>query len=81
MSNVLGTVPDEDAIYMAHSAGADVLLDGCQAIVNLKVDIRALDADYYAFTGHKLYGPTGIGVLYGKRAKLGALRPSRAGAR
>jgi cysteine desulfurase/selenocysteine lyase len=80
MSNVLGTVPDvKSAIYMAHSAGADVLLDGCQAIVNLKVDIRALDADYYAFTGHKLYGPTGIGVLYGKRAKLEALPPFEGG--
>jgi len=80
MSNVLGTVPDvKSAIYMAHSAGADVLLDGCQAIVNLRVDIRALDADYYAFTGHKLYGPTGIGVLYGKRAKLEALPPFEGG--
>ena len=80
MSNVLGTVPDvKSAIYMAHAVGADVLLDGCQAIVNMKVDVRALDADYYAFTGHKLYGPTGIGVLYGKRAKLEALPPFEGG--
>ncbi len=80
MSNVLGTVPDvRTAITMAHAVGADVLLDGCQAIVNMKVDVRALDADYYAFTGHKLYGPTGIGVLYGKRRKLEALPPFEGG--
>ena len=51
-------------------SGADVLLDGCQAAVNLSVDVQALDADYYVVTGHKIYGPTGIGFLYGKRAKL-----------
>jgi len=80
MSNVLGTVPDvKSAIHMAHSVGADVLLDGCQAIVNVKVDVRELDADYYAFTGHKLYGPTGIGVLYGKKKKLEALPPFEGG--
>jgi len=80
MSNVLGTVPDvKRAIEMAHAVGADVLLDGCQAVVNIGVDVRALDADYYAFTGHKLYGPTGIGVLYGKREKLEALPPFEGG--
>lgn len=80
MSNVLGTVPDvKRAIEMARAVGADVLLDGCQAAVNLSVDVQALDADYYAFTGHKLYGPTGIGVLYGKRAKLEALPPFEGG--
>ncbi len=80
MSNVLGTVPDvARAIGMAHAVGADVLLDGCQAVVNLPVDVRALDVDYYAFTGHKLYGPTGIGVLYGKREKLEALPPYQGG--
>jgi cysteine desulfurase/selenocysteine lyase len=80
MSNVLGTVPDvKRAIDMAHAAGADVLLDGCQAVVNVAVDVQALDADYYVFTGHKLYGPTGIGVLYGKRARLEALPPFEGG--
>jgi len=80
MSNVLGTVPDvKSAIHMAHSVGADVLLDGCQAVVNVKVDVRELDADYYGFTGHKLYGPTGIGVLYGKKKKLEALPPFEGG--
>ncbi len=80
MSNVLGTVPDvKRAIEMAHAVGADVLLDGCQAVVNLRVDVQALGVDYYAFTGHKLYGPTGIGVLYGKRAKLEALPPFEGG--
>jgi cysteine desulfurase/selenocysteine lyase len=80
MSNVLGTVPDvKAAIDMAHAVGAEVLLDGAQAVVNLPVDVRALDVDYYAFTGHKLYGPTGIGVLYGKKAKLEALPPFEGG--
>src|SRR6185295_11170107 len=67
------------AIEMAHGVGADVLLDGCQAVVNLRVDVRSLGVDYYAFTGHKLYGPTGIGVLYGKREKLEALPPFEGG--
>ena len=80
MSNVLGTVPDvKTAIDMAHAVGADVLLDGCQAAVNLAVDVRALDADFYVGTGHKIYGPTGIGFLYGKRARLDAMPPFEGG--
>ena len=80
MSNVLGTVPDvKTAIGMARAVGADVLLDGCQASVNLVVDVRALDADFYVGTGHKIYGPTGIGFLYGKKAKLEALPPFEGG--
>jgi len=80
MSNVLGTVPDvKTAITMAHALGADVLLDGCQASVNLVVDVQALDADFYVGTGHKIYGPTGIGFLYGKLAKLNAMPPFEGG--
>ncbi len=80
MSNVLGTVPDvKTAINMAHAVGADVLLDGCQASVNLVVDVQALGADFYVGTGHKIYGPTGIGFLYGKKAKLEAMPPFEGG--
>ncbi|MBI1338635.1 SufS family cysteine desulfurase [bacterium] len=80
MSNVLGTVPPvREAITMAHAVGAEVLLDGCQAAVNAAVDVQALDVDYYVITGHKLYGPTGIGALYGKRALLDALPPFEGG--
>jgi cysteine desulfurase / selenocysteine lyase len=80
MSNVLGTQPDvKRATDMAHAVGADVLLDGCQAVVHGKVDVQALDADFYVFSAHKLYGPTGIGVLYGKADKLDALPPYEGG--
>jgi cysteine desulfurase/selenocysteine lyase len=76
MSNVLGTVTPAAAIArMAHEAGARVMFDGSQAAVHRAVDVRALDADFYAFTGHKLYGPTGIGVLYAKRELLEAMPP------
>jgi cysteine desulfurase/selenocysteine lyase len=76
MSNVLGTVTPAAAIArMAHEAGARVLFDGSQAAVHRRVDVQSLDADFYVFTGHKLYGPTGIGVLYGKRALLDAMPP------
>jgi cysteine desulfurase/selenocysteine lyase len=76
MSNVLGTVtPAERIARMAHEAGAKVLFDGSQAAVHRRVDVQALDADFYVFTGHKLYGPTGIGVLYAKAALLEAMPP------
>ncbi|MCX7380920.1 MAG: cysteine desulfurase [Alphaproteobacteria bacterium] len=76
MSNVLGSyTPAERIVKIAHAHGAKVLLDGSQAVVHRKVDVRALDADFYVFTGHKLYGPTGIGVLYGKAALLEAMPP------
>jgi len=76
MSNVLGTyTPVERIVQIAHAYGAKVLLDGSQAVVHRQVDVRALCADFYAFTGHKLYGPTGIGVLYGKRELLNAMPP------
>ncbi len=80
MSNVLGTInPAAELVAIAHVAGVPVLLDGCQAIVHAKVDVQALDVDFYAFSGHKLYGPTGIGVLYGKAERLAALPPYQGG--
>jgi len=76
VSNVLGTVtPVEEIVSLAHGAGARVMLDGCQAIQHMAVDVQALDVDFYAFSSHKLYGPTGIGVLYGKEALLDAMPP------
>ncbi|MDE2333971.1 MAG: cysteine desulfurase [Rhodospirillales bacterium] len=76
MSNVLGTyVPAARVASLAHRYGAKVLLDGSQAIVHRAVDVQALDADFYVFTGHKLYGPTGIGVLWARRALLEAMPP------
>jgi cysteine desulfurase/selenocysteine lyase len=76
MSNVLGTVtPAERISRVAHEHGAKVLFDGSQAAVHRRVDVRALDADFYVFTGHKLYGPTGIGVLYAKSELLNAMPP------
>jgi cysteine desulfurase/selenocysteine lyase len=76
VSNALGTInPLGEIIALAHGAGAVVLVDGAQAVPHLRVDVRALDADFYAFSGHKMYGPTGIGVLYGKAALLEAMPP------
>ncbi|ODN71254.1 cysteine desulfurase [Methylobrevis pamukkalensis] len=76
MSNVTGTVvPVKDVIRIAHAHGVKVLVDGSQSAVHLPVDVRALDADFYVFTGHKVYGPTGIGVLYAKTALLEAMPP------
>jgi cysteine desulfurase/selenocysteine lyase len=80
MSNVLGTyTPAERIIALAHEHGAKVLLDGSQAVVHRKIDVQALDADFYVWTGHKLYGPTGIGVLYGKPDLLEAMPPFMGG--
>jgi cysteine desulfurase / selenocysteine lyase len=80
MSNVTGAISDAKAIVeAAHAAGAQVLLDGCQAVVHRQVDVTALDVDYYVFTGHKLFGPTGVGVLYGKAERLAALPPYQGG--
>jgi cysteine desulfurase/selenocysteine lyase len=75
-SNALGTVnPVDRIVRMAHAVGAKVLIDGSQAVHHLPVDVRTLDADFYAFTGHKIYGPTGIGILYGKEALLDGMPP------
>ncbi len=80
MSNVLGTItPIKEIIRIAHERGIPVLVDGSQGAVHLDVDVRDLDADFYVFTGHKLYGPTGIGVLYGKRDLMAALPPFNGG--
>jgi cysteine desulfurase/selenocysteine lyase len=80
MSNVLGTVtPLKEIVARAHAKGVPVLADGCQGAVHEIVDVRALDVDFYALTGHKIYGPTGIGALYAKRAHLKAMRPFNGG--
>ncbi len=79
-SNTLGTRPDlATIIAKAHSVGAVVVVDGCQGVVHGGVDVRLLDCDFYAFSGHKLYGPTGIGVLYGKRDLLDKMPPYMGG--
>jgi cysteine desulfurase/selenocysteine lyase len=75
-SNVVGTVnPIADVVARAHAAGAVVMVDGSQAVPHLPVDVRSLGADFYAWTAHKMYGPTGIGVLHGRRALLEAMPP------
>jgi cysteine desulfurase/selenocysteine lyase len=80
VSNSLGTVnPVRRIIELAHRRGVPVLLDGAQAVSHFKVDVRALDCDFYAISGHKLYGPTGIGVLYGKERHLEAMPPWQGG--
>ena len=76
MSNALGTiVPVKDVVKIAHARGIPVLVDGSQAAVHLAIDVQDIDCDFYVFTGHKLYGPTGIGVLYAKYDHLVAMRP------
>jgi len=80
VSNSLGTVnPAREIIKMAHDAGAAVLVDAAQSIQHIEHDVQALDADFYAFSGHKIYGPTGIGVLYGKEKWLDAIPPYKSG--
>ncbi len=80
VSNVTGTVtPAAEMTHMAHRYGAKVLIDGAQGIAHLGVDVGTLDCDFYAFSGHKLYGPTGIGVLYGKAGLLESMRPYQGG--
>ena len=80
MSNMLGTeVPVKEVTRLAHARGIPVLVDGAQAAVHLDVDVQNIDCDFYACTGHKIYGPTGIGVLYGKYAHLDAMRPFNGG--
>lgn len=80
MSNVLGTVVDVAAITkLAHAAGAEILIDGSQAAVHLPIDVQAIGCDWYVITGHKIYGPTGIGALYGTAAALNRARPYQGG--
>jgi cysteine desulfurase/selenocysteine lyase len=80
MSNALGTaVPVKEVIKLAHGHGIPVLVDGAQGAVHLDVDVQDLDADFYVMTGHKLYGPTGIGILYGKYDLLAAMQPYNGG--
>jgi cysteine desulfurase/selenocysteine lyase len=80
MSNVLGTVvPVKEICRLAHERGIPVLVDGAQGAVHLPVDVQDIDCDFYSFTGHKVYGPTGVGVLYGKRDRLRAMPPYMGG--
>ncbi len=80
MSNVLGTInPVAEIVAKAHAVGAKVMVDGCQGVVHMPVDVKALDADFYVFSSHKLYGPTGLGVLYAKADVLEAMPPYQGG--
>ncbi len=80
VSNALGTInPAAEIVRLAHARGIPVLLDGAQAVPHMRVDVQALDCDFYAFSGHKLFGPTGIGVLYGKAQFLDAMPPWQGG--
>jgi cysteine desulfurase/selenocysteine lyase len=80
VSNALGTInPVRDLVAMAHARNVPVLVDGAQAAPHMRVDVGDLDCDFYAFSGHKVYGPTGIGVLYGKAAWLDAMPPYQGG--
>ena len=80
ISNALGVVnPIEEIITKAHKAGAYVLIDGAQAVSHRKIDVQALDVDFYVFSSHKLYGPTGVGILYGKENLLDSMKPYQGG--
>jgi cysteine desulfurase/selenocysteine lyase len=80
ISNALGTInPVREIIRLAHGSGVPVLIDGAQAMPHLKVDVQALDCDFYALSGHKMYGPTGLGILYGKAKLLDAMPPYQGG--
>ena len=80
VSNVLGTVnPIKEVVRIAHEKGIPVLVDGAQSVPHMRVDVQALDCDFFAFSGHKVYGPTGVGVLYGKEAWLEKLPPYQGG--
>lgn len=80
VSNALGSItPMAEIIRLAHERDVPVLVDGCQAVPHIAVDVQALDADFYVFSGHKLYGPSGIGILYGKEALLDAMPPYQGG--
>jgi cysteine desulfurase/selenocysteine lyase len=80
VSNALGTVvPVQEIVAAAHRAGAKALVDGAQSVSHMRVDVRALDADFFVFSGHKIFGPTGIGVVYGKRELLEDMPPWQGG--
>ncbi len=80
ISNTLGTInPIEEIITKAHAVGAKVLIDGAQSIQHTKIDVQNLDCDFFVFSGHKLFGPTGVGILYGKKALLDAMPPYQGG--
>jgi cysteine desulfurase/selenocysteine lyase len=80
VANALGTInPVREMVEIAHRHGVPIMIDGAQAVQHMAVDVQALDCDFYAFTGHKVFGPTGVGVLYGKAALLEKMRPFRGG--
>jgi cysteine desulfurase/selenocysteine lyase len=80
VSNALGTInPVREIVDLAHQYGAAVLIDGAQSVTHMPVDVRQLDCDFFVFSGHKLYGPTGIGVVYGKRGRLETMAPYQTG--